>query len=85
MPSKESIKSFLSVNDKTKNIYGWIEWILNENLLFVFVDSDSTKKYTSLKPISSRTLQRYVISLGHAIEENIKKSLPDKFGIIIDG
>ena len=85
MPSKETIKSFLSINDKARNIFGWIEWILNANLPFTFADSEYTKKYASLSTISSRTLQKYIIALGHSIEDNIKQNLPEKFGIVIDG
>jgi len=42
--------------DKAKNIYGWIDWTLTDNLCFDFCERPTTQKYSKLKAISTHTL-----------------------------
>jgi hypothetical protein len=37
------------------------------------------------KPISSKTLRKYVLALAPTVEKIITKDLPDKYRLIVDG
>lgn len=80
-----SIQSFLGICEKSKNVFSWIEWIINDDLPFSFVDSLCTKKYSNLKSISSKTLEKYIVLLSTEVKKQIASVLPEKFSIIFDG
>ena len=70
---------------KTKNIYGWIDWMIDENRPFTFVEKEKTRQYSSLEPICYQTLMRYCKVIVDKLHITIKNSLPLKFGLIMDG
>ena len=49
---------FQNVSDKARNIHAWLDWTCT-GLPFNFCEKDSTKKYTSLSPICSKTSVTY--------------------------
>ena len=55
--------------DKARNIFGWIDWIVTENLPLNTCANRNFRKRTSLIGISQNTLKKYVAML----EKNIKK------------
>jgi hypothetical protein len=73
--------------EKTGNIWGWIDWIVEDNLPFDFVESDRTKQNSKLTPISEKTLKKYMIALLHKVEGKIGSLLKHvkSFGLITDG
>jgi hypothetical protein len=81
--SKSKLTSY--IDTKSSNIYGWIDWIVAENLPFSFCEKQSTKKYAKLKSISVETVQKYMELLVVEVEHRIKKEIPDKFAIVFDG
>jgi hypothetical protein len=70
---------------KGNNIYNWISWIIEDNLTFSFCERPNTKKFAKLDPISVDTLMKYIKIITERVEKKITESLPNKFGIIIDG
>ena len=76
---------FQNVSDKARNIHAWLDWTCT-GLPFSFCEKDSTKKYTSLSPICSKTLVTYTNMVVEKVEIEISEILPAKnFGLIIDG
>jgi hypothetical protein len=73
------------VNKKANTIFAWLEWIVMENLPFSFIERDLTRKNTKLDALCVDSLSKYMRLLNDQVEEKIAKSLPEKFGIIIDG
>ena len=76
---------FQNVSVKARNIHAWLDWTCT-GLPFNFCEKDSTKKYTSLSPICSKTLVTYMNLVVEKVEIEISEILPaEKFGLIIDG
>jgi hypothetical protein len=78
-------KYFICTSDKAKNIYDWIEWIVDDNHSFSFCEKKSTRDKTKLKKISKNTLKKYMSLLVEEVKAIIKSQLPPSFGLIIDG
>jgi hypothetical protein len=62
--------------EKTKSIHGWLEWLLTCNLPFDTVEKEMFKKYSVLRPISYKTLMKYMESLTKVVEKKISACLP---------
>ena len=73
------------VSSPVENVFGWIDWITDCLYPFSFVQNETNRKYTSLKPISRNTLQKYIIGLSANAESAVKKILKGKFSILMDG
>jgi hypothetical protein len=80
-----SVLSHFVLIPKVVNIVDWMDWILDQNLPFSFVDKESTRKNSSLKPISSETLKAKMFLLEEHLQTYIAQNLPEKFGILFDG
>ena len=78
-------KFFCTPSDKAKNIYEWIEWIVEDNLPFYFVERKNTRTKSKLKKISKRSVKKYMTLLVCEVKNVIRKRLPSTFGLIIDG
>ena len=70
---------------KTVNIHGWIDWIVMEMLPISFCEKERTLKYTSLRPVSRKSMTTYITNLTKQVELVIRGLLPDKFGLVFDG
>jgi hypothetical protein len=77
--------SSVFINKKTNTVFSWLEWIVMDQLPFSFIERDLTRKYTNLNTLSVDSLSKYLRLLNDQVEEMIAQSLPEKFGIIIDG
>ena len=78
-------ESVFKPSDKVTCIYGWLDWIISNVYPFNFCENAVTKKYSSLKPISKKTLMKYLELLTRAVEQRISQELPNHFGIMLDG
>ena len=78
-------KYFIGTSDKAKNIYEWIEWIVDDNLPFSFCEKKTTRDKSKLKKMTIKTLKKYMSLLMEEVKTNIKSQLPPSFGLIIDG
>ena len=63
----------------------WIDMIVSLNLPFNTVEKGKARFYCTPKPISIKTMRKYLSMLTVAIEKKISIALPDQFGLIFDG
>ena len=82
---EENSKIDQFVNKKASTVFSWLEWIIMDNLPFVFVEKRLTKKNTKLDSIGRDTLMKYLKLLTADAEKKVADDLPNQFGIIIDG
>jgi len=68
-----------------KNIFSWLDWIINEGLPFNTVTKPLTRKYSQLSAISIGTFMKAMSELTLKVEKTIKDILPDKFALVFDG
>ena len=73
------------VSENAKNIYGWLEWVIMTGQPFNFVDNELNKKHTKFTPISRPSFMRYLQLLTKKVERKVEESLPQTFGLVIDG
>ena len=66
-------------------IYSWLDWIFSDLHNFNFVEKEKTREYSKLTNITIKTLLKYAEQLTIKVEGRIKKLLPYKFALIIDG
>ncbi len=81
--SKSKLSYF--IDTKATNIYGWIDWIVSENLPLNFCEKESSRKYSKLKPVSVETVKKYMELLVGEVENCIRQELPNIFAIVFDG
>ena len=74
-----------TLTTKSYDIYCWLDWICGELKPFSFVDSEYTRKYTNLNPITRTTFMKYLKLVTEKCEKEIAKELPNKFAIAFDG
>ena len=74
-----------TISDSVENLYSWVEWVCVGMKPFSFVEDELTRKYSSLQPICTKTLKKYMSLLTTTVEREISKLLPERFAIIIDG
>jgi uncharacterized protein involved in tolerance to divalent cations len=48
------------VDKSIESIYGWIELIVVENRELTIVEKSISRKYSKLKPISYKTVKKYM-------------------------
>ncbi|POM67895.1 Hypothetical protein PHPALM_16014 [Phytophthora palmivora] len=73
------------VDKKSLTIYSWMDFVVDCGLPFAFPEHATARKYTSLAPICTETLLKYMRMTTEAVEEAVISFLPPKFGIIFDG
>ena len=78
-------KYFGSVTEKAKNIYGWLDFIVMNDLPLCTVERSAFLRHLKLEAIDRKTLDKYLYATQAAVKENIKGILPERFGIITDG
>jgi len=83
--NKNSLLTNYFHSDHTKNVYGWLRWILTASLPFETVSKEIFRDYTTLSPIAKNTFMKYMELLTKVLEKKISKILPDKFAIVFDG
>lgn len=83
--SKVTTPGFSFVNSKSSKIFSWLEWIIMDNLPFNFVEKQLTQKYTNLEKWSTDSFMKYLCMLTTSVEKIVANTLPEKFGIVIDG
>ena len=75
----------IKIPKKGNNIFNWLTWIIEDNLPFSFCERPNTKKFSKLEPISVDTLMKYIKLTTERVEKKVADSLPNHFGVIIDG
>jgi hypothetical protein len=75
-------------SDKAKNIAAWMEWVIEDNLPFQFVEKSNSRKNSNLESISVNTLMKYIEGVSNEVVDAIKKEIETcdgKIGIGTDG
>lgn len=70
---------------KTRNIFGWLCFIMLNLLPFSNVEKASIRDHVRYSPISLQTFDKYLDLLTKRVETHISSALPEKFAIIFDG
>jgi hypothetical protein len=70
---------------EAKNIFGWLDWVINTDQPFRFIENKTTRKYTNLKKLGRCRFQQILEKLIEKVTEKLKKMLPAEFGLIFDG
>ncbi len=73
------------LDSKAINSFGWISCIVENNFPLSFVESESVRKQSKLKPISCETLKKQMFQVQSLLQQKIKDGIPDKFGLVFDG
>ena len=74
-----------TVSPDAKNMFAWIEWIVMADLPITIVDNEYYRKRSNLKPTSYKTVSKHMEALMKILEANIKRGLPQTFGLLFDG
>ena len=77
------VNSFLPTKKAKKN--SWLKWVIGKGLPFDIVEDKMTTEIVNLDPISRGSLVNYIEKLTVEVENEIKKILPSKFGVMLDG
>ena len=75
----------LTIPEETKNLYGWLDWVIMTDQPISFVDYNLTQKKCKLTPITRPTFMNYLQILVKEVEKKIEWELPEKFGLILVG
>ncbi|KAF0709080.1 hypothetical protein AaE_012983 [Aphanomyces astaci] len=65
-PNSKSAPLNAWFDPKATNIFNWIEWLIMDEHEFTFVESQLTRKNSTLKPISVQTIKLYCFKLVKA-------------------
>jgi hypothetical protein len=79
------IRNYVKVDKVTNNLYGWIDWVVTQDLPFSFVENEKARKYSSLTPIARLTLMRYFDALSFECDGILCTILPEIFALFFDG
>ena len=63
------------ISSRAKNIFGWIDMIVNGNNALSIVSNPLYKTYIKLDPIDRRTLRKHLIMLADIVGERIKDKI----------
>lgn len=72
-------------NEKAKNIFGWMDWIVQENLPLAICENTNYRKRSNLGIMTAKTLKKYMAMVKRYVFRKIKTQAPSTFGLIIDG
>ncbi|DAZ95891.1 TPA: hypothetical protein N0F65_012602 [Lagenidium giganteum] len=70
--------TFFKVSDAAMNLYGWLDWIVNENRELAFCKKPRARKYSRLQPVCRSTLKKYLRGLHECVEDAIVEELCGK-------
>ena len=69
------------------NVFKWLEWIVMDEHEFLFCEKELTQKNSNLKPISVKTLKKYLFKVVEVVEKKIsvKVATAPLFALLFDG
>lgn len=83
--NKGRLESHGFISRRQIEVFNILNWIIMRNLPISEVDDKDTRSILNTKPISSKTLRKYILALTPHVEKVISEELPDKFGLVFDG
>lgn len=74
------------IDEKSTNIFKWLEWIVMDEHELGFCEKKMTIKNTSLAPISTKTLKKCMFNLVRAVEKKISTIVNNavNFALVFD-
>lgn len=80
-----SLDFFVKGDDYSHTVYQWLDWTIMENRELTMCEKVKTRKYTHLKPISTKTLRKHMFALEELVQARVKKQFAGKqLGLLID-
>jgi hypothetical protein len=73
------------VDERTSDIYRWVEWVVIERLPFTFCERRLARQNTRMRSISAKTLASYVTKLHQSVRASVTEILPEKYELVLDG
>ncbi|KAG3235706.1 hypothetical protein PI124_g19267 [Phytophthora idaei] len=67
------------VDLRTVDIYHWVVWTIVDKL------RPDVRLNTKLSKINRNTIEIYVVAIADCVEARIKRDMPDRFGLVLDG
>jgi hypothetical protein len=84
--SGKDITSYFDNPDPfVQSVFGWISLIVHENRELTIVEKPLSREFSKLKPISYKTVSKFISLVTKEVEKRISKLLPEKIGLVIDG
>jgi hypothetical protein len=76
----------LSLPDqRTSEVFRWIEWCVIERMPVSFCERPLVRKNAKMGPIAAATLMKYINLLYGYVRDGVAVTLPEQFGIALDG
>jgi hypothetical protein len=75
----------MALSMKEREVFKILNWVVQQNQPFNEIDNEITQDMLNVRPISSKTLRKYILSLTPLVEKSIAEQLPGKFGLLFDG
>ncbi|ETM30846.1 hypothetical protein L914_21478 [Phytophthora nicotianae] len=66
-------------------IFKWMEWVLVRNMPLSEVDDPMTRALAAIKPVSSKTLVKYMRHVADKVGKRIETDMGNQFGLMCDG
>ena len=63
----------------------WVKWVIERNMPLSGIENELTRRFTNLKPITTRALKDAMSMLTVAVQTEIAAELPPHFGLTFDG
>ena len=74
------------IDNKTKDIYDWIEFVVENNLPFSACENERFKSKVRMGNITTKTLKEYMKEVGKRMVIKLSEEFTDKvLGIVFDG
>ena len=81
-----TLDSFGFINQKTKDLYQWMSWIVDRNLPLHEIEQKSTRDVVTMQSFSVETLTKYMQRVTESVEKCIADDLTNhRFAIVFDG
>lgn len=70
-----------TATDTAKKIYGWMEWVIDDDLPFEFLNSKHTRLKTNVMSMCPKSLKLYIKKTTKKVRLD-KVKLPPSFGLV---
>lgn len=80
-----TISGYFLASPRDTDVYQVIEWIVMRNQPISEIDNYLTRAIFRTKPLSSKSIRKYILSMVPLVEGAVIAELPDRFGLLFDG
>ena len=75
----------LCLSNADKGMAEWISYLVEQTQPISLVTCPAMQRLTKLKPVSSKLVQKHILSLMTVVKKYLKHCLPAKFALVFDG